>query len=128
MEYNKLTKAEEEVLVHKGTEPPFSGMYDDFWLKGTYVCRRCNAPLYCSENKFDAGCGWPSFDDEIPGAVKRIPDQDGVRTEIICANCGAHQGHVFIGEGFTDKNAWHCVNSTSMMFIPAKAENTKPQA
>ena len=128
MGYNKLTKEEEEVLVHKGTEPPFSGMYDDFWLRGTYVCRRCNAPLYRSESKFDAGCGWPSFDDEIPGAVKRIPDQDGVRTEIICANCGAHLGHVFIGEGFTDKDTRHCVNSTSIIFIPAKAENTTPQS
>jgi methionine-R-sulfoxide reductase len=125
MGYNKLTKEEEEVIVNKGTDPPFSGMYDDFWLRGTYVCRRCNAPLYRSESKFDAGCGWPSFDDEIPGAVKRIPDQDGVRTEIICANCGAHLGHVFIGEGFTDKDTRHCVNSTSMMFIPAKVENTK---
>jgi methionine-R-sulfoxide reductase len=128
MGHNKLTKEEEEVIVHKGTEPPFRGMFDNFWLRGTYVCRRCNAPLYRSESKFDAGCGWPSFDDEIPGAVKRIPDQDGVRTEIICANCGAHLGHVFIGEGFTDKDTRHCVNSMSMMFIPAKAENTKPQS
>jgi len=128
MGYNKLTKEEEEVIVKKGTEPPFSGIYNGFWLRGTYVCRRCNAPLYRSESKFDAGCGWPSFDDEIPGAVKRIPDQDGVRTEIICANCGAHLGHVFIGEGFTDKDTRHCVNSTSIIFIPAKAENTKPQS
>jgi len=128
MGYNKLTKEEEKVIVHKGTERPFSGMYDDFWLRGTYVCRRCNAPLYRSESKFDAGCGWPSFDDEISGAVKRIPDQDGVRTEIICANCGAHLGHVFVGEGFTDKDTRHCVNSVSMMFIPDKTENTNPQS
>ena len=126
--YNKLTKEEEEVIVHKGTERPFSGMYDDFWLPGIYVCKRCNAPLYRSESKFDAGCGWPSFDDEISGAVKRISDKDGVRTEIICANCGAHLGHVFVGEGLTDKDTRHCVNSVSMTFIPAKAENTKPQS
>jgi methionine-R-sulfoxide reductase len=126
-EYNKLTKEQEKVIIHKGTERPFSGIYNDFWLRGTYVCRRCNAPLYRSENKFDAGCGWPSFDDEIPDAVKRVPDADGVRTEIICANCGAHLGHVFVGEGFTDKDTRHCVNSVSMMFIPAKAENTNLQ-
>ena len=127
MGYSKLTKEEEEVIVHKGTERPFSGKYDDFWLRGTYVCRRCNAPLYRSESKFDARCGWPSFDDEIPGAVKRIPDRDGVRTEIICANCGAHLGHVFVGEGFTDRDTRHCVNSASMMFVPAEAESTKSQ-
>ena len=128
MGYNKLTKEEEKVIVQKGTERPFSGMYDDFWLRGTYVCRRCNSPLYRSESKFDAGCGWPSFDNEISSAVKRIPDQDGMRTEIICANCGAHLGHVFIGEGFPDKDTRHCVNSVSMMFIPDKTENTKPQS
>jgi methionine-R-sulfoxide reductase len=127
MGYNKLTKEEEEVIVHKGTEPPFSGKYDDFWLRGTYICRRCNAPLYRSESKFDARCGWPSFDDEIPGAVKRIPDRDGVRTEIVCANCGAHLGHVFIGEGFTDKGTRHCVNSVSMTFVPAESGSTKSQ-
>lgn len=126
MGYNKLTEKEEEVIVRKGTEPPFSGRYNDFWLRGTYKCRKCNAPLYRSESKFEAGCGWPSFDDEIPGAVKRILDPDGVRTEIICANCGAHLGHVFVGEGFTDKYTRHCVNSTSLVFTPAKAESTNP--
>jgi methionine-R-sulfoxide reductase len=119
MNYNELTKEEERVIVHNATEPPFSGKYDDFWEKGTYVCKRCNAALYRSEDKFDAGCGWPSFDDEIPGAVKRIPDADGVRTEIVCASCGAHLGHVFVGEGFTRKGVRHCVNSISMTFVPA---------
>ncbi len=114
----KLTPEEEKVIIHKGTEIPFTGKYYAFWDKGTYVCRRCGAKLYRSENKFDAGCGWPSFDDEIPGAVKRIPDADGVRTEIQCTNCGAHLGHVFTGERFTEKNTRHCVNSISMQFIP----------
>jgi peptide methionine sulfoxide reductase msrA/msrB len=115
-----LTNAEEAVIVHKGTETPFTGKFFAFWEKGTYICRRCGTPLYRSENKFEANCGWPSFDEEIPGAVKRLPDPDGERTEIQCAKCGAHLGHVFSGEGFTAKNTRHCVNSVSMEFIPDK--------
>ena len=121
----KLTPEEVRVIVNKGTERPFSGKYHDFHEKGTYVCKRCGAKLYRSENKFEANCGWPSFDDEIPGAVKRLPDPDGVRTEIQCAKCGAHLGHVFTGEGFTEKNTRHCVNSISMDFIPDKPKRNK---
>jgi methionine-R-sulfoxide reductase len=115
----KLTAEEERVIVRKGTETPFTGEYDDFYEKGTYACKRCGAELYRSEDKFNAHCGWPAFDDEIKGAVKHIPDPDGMRTEIICVKCNAHLGHVFIGEGLTDKNTRHCVNSISMEFIPA---------
>ena len=114
---NKLTSEEEEVIVHKGTEMPFTGEYEHNFKPGVYVCRRCEAPLYMSEDKFEAHCGWPAFDDEIEGAVKRVPDPDGERTEIECGNCGAHLGHVFLGEGFTNKDTRHCVNSISMKFI-----------
>ena len=116
----KLTQEEERVISGKGTEVPFTGKYFAFWEKGTYACKRCGAKLYRSENKFEANCGWPSFDEEIPGAVKRLPDSDGVRTEIQCTNCGAHLGHVFMDEHFTEKNTRHCVNSISMDFIPDK--------
>lgn len=120
--YKKLTPKEERVIVQKDTEMPFSGKYFAFWEKGTYICKRCGAPLYRSESKFEANCGWPSFDEEIPGTVKRLPDADGVRTEIQCANCGAHLGHVFVGEKFTEKNIRYCVNSISMDFVPDRKE------
>jgi len=119
MEYRKLTPEEERVIVNKGTEMPYTGKYEKFSEEGTYVCKRCGTPLYRSGDKFDAHCGWPAFDDEIKGAVKRIPDPDGMRIEIECAKCGAHLGHVFTGEQFTEKNVRHCVNSISLEFIAA---------
>lgn len=123
--YNKLTDEQEDIIVNKGTERPFSGEYVKDMGEGLYLCARCNEPLYTSKTKFDGHCGWPSFDEEIKGSVKRIPDSDGVRTEIQCVKCGAHLGHVFLGEGFTAKDTRHCVNSVSLKFISAAEVKSK---
>ena len=120
MKLNQLTDIEKHVILDKGTEHPFTGEYDKFTEEGVYQCRQCDAALYSSKDKFNSHCGWPSFDDEIQGAVKRVPDADGRRVEIVCAQCGGHLGHVFEGERMTEKNIRHCVNSVSMKFVGSK--------
>ncbi len=125
MRYNKLTPEEERIIVDKATESPFIGKYENFYEDGTFICRRCNAPLFSSKSKFEAGCGWPSFDDNLQNALRHIPDDDGIRTEIQCKNCGAHLGHEFLGERLTDKNIRECVNSLSLHFIPKGRELPK---
>ncbi|MBI5151779.1 MAG: methionine-R-sulfoxide reductase [Candidatus Pacebacteria bacterium] len=118
MVYNTLTPEEKHVIEERGTEAPFSGEYDSFYEEGTFICRRCNAPLFSSKSKFDAGCGWPAFDENYPNAVQRLHDSRGNRTEIVCANCHAYLGHIFTGEHMTNTDTRHCVNSLSIRFIP----------
>jgi len=125
MSYNSLSQEEKRVIEEKGTERPFSGRYDNFYKPGVFMCRKCNTPLFSSKSKFDAGCGWPSFDENYPNAIKRVSDPDGMRVEIECSNCGAHLGHVFTGERLTEKDTRHCVNSISIRFIP-KGEKLPP--
>ena len=117
---NQLTPEEKQVIENKSTERPFSGEYDDFFEDGVFICKKCNAPLFSSESKFNAGCGWPAFDENFPGALKMIDDPDGMRTEIQCSNCGGHLGHMFENEGYSETNIRHCVNSLSIKFIPAE--------
>lgn len=126
MKLNSLTAEEAHVVLHKGTEYPGTGIYNKHYETGVYICKQCDAGLYKSDDKFDSGCGWPSFDDQILGAVKRVPDADGRRVEIVCAHCGGHLGHVFEGEGFTAKNTRHCVNSISLKFLPHGAPKGAP--
>lgn len=126
MKLNHLTPQEKHVIIDKGTEPPFTGEYDNFYKEGIFICRQCNSPLFSSKAKFEAHCGWPAFDKHFPNAVKQISDQDGIRTEIQCATCGAHLGHVFNGEHFTPTNTRHCVNSLSIRFVPKeKTDNSE---
>jgi methionine-R-sulfoxide reductase len=122
MQYNQLTDEEKHIIENKGTEKAFTGKYDDFYKDGIYICRKCNNPLFTSKSKFDAGCGWPAFDENFKDAVKRIPDAEGSRVEIQCNNCGAHLGHVFEGEKMTEKDTRHCVNSLSIRFIPKEKD------
>lgn len=125
MNYNELSDFERYIIIEKGTEQPFTGVYNKHYENGIYQCKQCNAPLFRSDYKFDSGCGWPAFDNEIPEAVKEVPDRDGRRTEIVCANCGGHLGHVFYGEGFTKNNKRHCVNSASMNFVAEKKNDSE---
>lgn len=122
---NILTPEEEDIILHKRTEAPYSGEYNNFFEEGTFICRRCNSPLFSSKAKFQAHCGWPAFDENLPNSIKRLTDEDGVRTEIRCANCDGHLGHVFEGEGLTEKNTRHCVNSLAIRFV--KQGNSLPE-